>query len=78
MRSGLSRRVVNLELRATRDALGPVTVRSFLAQVEERMRLTRERFQDAVQALVVRLRDDELEAMLLEAESPNKSKGSLG
>ncbi|HEY1754178.1 MAG TPA: hypothetical protein VGG72_02195 [Bryobacteraceae bacterium] len=48
----------------------PVTVRSFQAQVEKRMRLTRESFEDAVEALVVRLRDDELEALIFEAEAP--------
>jgi hypothetical protein len=67
--TNLSKRLTSLErkLHSTRDVQGPITTRSFLAQVEERIRLTRESFQDAVQALVVRVSDDELEALLREA-----------
>jgi hypothetical protein len=68
----LSKRLANLErtCRTTRDVQDPVTAHSFLAQVEERMRRTRESFPEAAQALVARLKDDELEALLLEAETP--------
>lgn len=57
MRSALRRRIVTLErtLRTMRNDPGPVTACFFLAQVEERIRFTRESFQEAVQALVVQL-----------------------
>lgn len=45
-------------------------MRSFQSQVEQRRRVTNEIFAEAVQALVVRVRDDELEALLLEAQGP--------
>jgi hypothetical protein len=71
MRSGLHRRVVNLERtrRSTSEVQGPVTVRSFLAKVEERMRSTCESFPEAIQALLAELRDDEVYALTREAEA---------
>jgi hypothetical protein len=49
MRSGLRRRIVNLErtCRITHEVQGPVTTRSFLAQVEERIQVSRQSFQEA-------------------------------
>ena len=77
--TNLSKRLANLERtrRRTRNVQGPVTARSFQAQVEERIRRTGESFEEAAQALVVRLRDDELEAMLCEVEVPAINEGIL-
>jgi hypothetical protein len=72
MRPGLQRRIARLESAVVRKysvSSGPVTVRSFQAQVEERIRITLESFEEGFQALVARLRDDELEALILEAEA---------
>jgi hypothetical protein len=46
-----------------------VSGRTFWAQVEARIRLTQEIFEDAFQALVVKLTDDELEALLAEEQA---------
>jgi hypothetical protein len=71
MRSALPRRITRLESAVldVQSSSGPVTQRSFLAQVERRMRLTGEGFEEAVQTLLVKLRDDELETLITQAEA---------
>lgn len=78
MKPPLQRRIARLERAAIEKASvssEPITVRSFTAQVEERMRLTRESFPEAAQTLVARLRDDELKALLREAEESESQSG---
>ena len=72
MKPALQRRIARLESAASERqsaSSGPLTVSSFMAQVQERIRLTKESFEEAVPVLLERLRDDELEALLHEAEA---------
>jgi hypothetical protein len=65
----LRRRIANLE-RTRRTARGgqrPLTVSSFMAQVEERIRITGESVEEAIPALLGRITEDEVRALLLEA-----------
>lgn len=69
--SVVSRRIARLELAELQKLTSPsgsVTQQSFFKQVQARMRLKRESFEEAAQALVVNLRDDQLDALLAEAE----------
>ena len=72
MRSTFQRRVARLELAELQKGMsssGHLTQDSFLKRVQARMRLKRGTFEEAAQALVVDLRDDQLEALLAEAEA---------
>jgi hypothetical protein len=80
MRSALQRRIAHLEsafIEKQSPASEPLNRRSFLARVEKRRRLSGESFETTVQALLVQLRDDELDALIEEAEaSEAKAAGS--
>lgn len=70
--SAASRRIAHLEsteLQNPRSSSVSVTQHAFRKQVRPRMRLKREGFEKAAQALVVDLRHDQLEALLDEAEA---------
>jgi hypothetical protein len=80
MRSALQRRIAHLEnafIEKQSPASEPLNGRSFLARVEKRRRLSGESFDTTVQALLVQLTDEELDALLEEAEaSETKAAGS--
>lgn len=72
MRSAFQRRLARLEsvtLQRRSPYSGPLRPREFQHQVETRMRIKRESFEQAAQAVAVELRDDELEMLLAEAEA---------
>ena len=74
--SAVSRRIARLELAELQKltpSSGSVTQHSFLKQVRARMRVKRESFEKAAQALVMDLRDDQLEALLAEAGEVEES-----
>ena len=71
MRSTLQRRILQLENAAVvgpPPCSEPINQRAFLARVEHRCRVKKQSFEVAVQALAIELRDDELDALIAEAE----------
>jgi hypothetical protein len=72
MRSSLQRRVAQLESAAAgalQNFSEPLNEHAFLACVENRRRVKNESFEVAVQALLVELRDDQIEILLADAEA---------
>ena len=76
MKSTLRRRVTSVE-RALLEWLDserprsdqPMSYRSFFARVKQRQRITGQTYEAAAQALVVHLRDDELDTLISELQA---------